>query len=177
MFGNVILTETGKDAYKLSNAGYKAVSMDGEFFESKVSAMTIDIDSKISKLTKIISQSLTVEGLLETITLLRKHTQKKKHRLKKIEDKHRYYMEQQKTSDTDAGTTSHSNNNLKSRINNTIKLNEDFSTRILQLKKQKEQLAPRIIQLTSSIESLKQRITLVRQNYSCLLYTSDAADE
>ena len=75
-------------------------------------------------------------------------------------------MEQQKTSDTEAGTTSHSNNNLKSRINNTIKLNEDFSTRILQLKKQKEQLAPRIIQLTSSIESLKQRITLVRQNYS-----------
>ena len=52
LFGNVILTETGKDAYKLSNAGYKAVSMDGEFFESKVSAMTIDIDSKISKLTK-----------------------------------------------------------------------------------------------------------------------------
>ena len=29
----------------------------------------------------------------------------------------------QVTSDTAAGTTSHSNNNLKSRINNTIKLN------------------------------------------------------
>ena len=174
LFGNVILTETGKDAYKLSNAGYKAVSMDGEFFESKVSAMTIDIDSKISKLTKIISQSSTVEGLLETITLLRKHIQKKKQRLKKIENKHRHYMEQQKTSDTEVGTTSHSNNNLKSRINNTVKLNEDFSTRILQLKKQKEQLAPRIIQLTSSIESLKQRITLVRQNYSDIAQNSVA---
>ena len=88
LFGNVILTKTGKDACKLSNAGYKAVSMDGEFFESKVSAMTIDIDSKISKLTKIISQSSTVEGLLETITLLRKLLQKKKQHLKKIEDKH-----------------------------------------------------------------------------------------
>ena len=166
LFGNVILTKTGKDAYKLSNAGYKAVSMDGEFFESKVSAMTIDIDSKISKLTKIISQSSTVEGLLETITLLRKHIQKKKQHLKKIEDKHRYFMEQQKTSDTEAGTTTHSNNDLKSRIGNIIKLNGAFSDRILELKKRKEQLAPRIIQLTSSIESLNQRITLVSQNYS-----------
>ena len=63
LFGNIILTQTGKDAHQLSKAGYKAVSINGEFFESKTNAITIDINSKISKLTKIISQSSTVEGL------------------------------------------------------------------------------------------------------------------
>ena len=68
LFGNIILAQTGNDAHRLSKAGYKAVSINGEFFESKTNAVTIDINSKISKLTKIISQSSTVEGLLQTIT-------------------------------------------------------------------------------------------------------------
>ena len=73
LFGNIILAQTGNDAHRLSKAGYKAVSINGEFFESKTNAVTIDINSKISKFTKIISQSSTVEGLLQTITLLRNH--------------------------------------------------------------------------------------------------------
>jgi len=68
LFGNIILAQTGNDAHQLSKAGYKAVSINGEFFESKTNAVTIDINSKISKFTKIISQSSTVEGLLQTIT-------------------------------------------------------------------------------------------------------------
>lgn len=77
LFGNIILAQTGNDAHRLSKAGYKAVSVSGEFFESKTNAVTIDINSKISKFTKIISQSSTVEGLLQTITLLRNLIQKK----------------------------------------------------------------------------------------------------
>ncbi|SVB93025.1 uncharacterized protein METZ01_LOCUS245879, partial [marine metagenome] len=46
LFGNIILTQTGKDAHQLSKAGYKAVSINGEFFESKTNAITIDINSK-----------------------------------------------------------------------------------------------------------------------------------
>nr|AIE91620.1 SMC domain-containing protein (smc) [uncultured marine thaumarchaeote AD1000_12_H07] len=83
LFGNIILAQTGNDAHKLSKAGYKAVSINGEFFESKTNAVTIDINSKISKFTKIISQSSTVEGLLQTITLLRNHVQKKNQILRK----------------------------------------------------------------------------------------------
>jgi len=53
LFGNIILAQTGKDAHRLSKAGYKAVSINGEFFESKTNAVTIDINSKISKFAKI----------------------------------------------------------------------------------------------------------------------------
>jgi len=109
LFGNIILAQTGNDAHKLSKAGYKAVSINGEFFESKTNAVTIDINSKISKFTKIISQSSTVEGLLQTITLLRNHVQKKKSNLKKIEEKQRYLIKQLQVSETERGNASHSN--------------------------------------------------------------------
>ena len=40
LFGNIILVQSGKDAHQLSKAGYKAVSINGEFFESKTNAVT-----------------------------------------------------------------------------------------------------------------------------------------
>jgi len=166
LFGNIMLTQTGNDAHELSKAGYKAVSINGEFFESKTNAVTIDINSKISKLTKIISQSSTVDGLLQTITLLRNHVQKKKSNLKKIEQKLRYLMKQLQVSETELGNTSHSNSTLQSQIHAKVNLSNKFSQRISELRVQEERLSPKIIQISSSIESLEQRIKLVKENYS-----------
>jgi len=166
LFGNIMLTQTGNDAHELSKAGYKAVSINGEFFESKTNAVTIDINSKISKLTKIISQSSTVDGLLQTITLLRNHVQKKKSNLKKIEQKLRYLMKQLQVSETELGNTSHSNSTLQSQIHAKVNLSNNFSQRISELRVQEERLSPKIIQISSSIESLEQRIKLVKENYS-----------
>jgi len=161
-----MLTQTGNDAHELSKAGYKAVSINGEFFESKTNAVTIDINSKISKLTKIISQSSTVDGLLQTITLLRNHVQKKKLNLKQIEQKLRYLMKQLQVSETELGNTSHSNFTLQSQIHAKVNLSNKFSQRISELRVQEERFSPKIIQISSSIESLEQRIKLVKENYS-----------
>ena len=166
LFGNIILTQTGKDAHQLSKAGYKAVSINGEFFESKTNAITIDINSKISKLTKIISQSSTVEGLLQSITLLRNHLQKKKSNLKKIEQNQRNFIKQLQVSETERGNALHIHSTSESQIkskNNTL---EQISQRISELRIEEKHLHPRIIQISSSIESLEQRISLVRKNYS-----------
>ena len=166
LFGNIILAQTGKDAHQLSKAGYKAVSINGEFFESKTNAVTIDINSKISKLTKIISQSSTVQGLLETITLLRNHVQKKKSNLKKIEQKQRNLMKQLQISETERGNASHSHSTLESQIKSKTNMLDKLSQRISELRIQEKHLHPRIIQISSNIESLEQRISLVKQNYS-----------
>ena len=166
LFGNIILAQTGKDAHNLSKVGYKAVSINGEFFESKTNAVTIDINSKISKLTKIISQSSTVEGLLQTITLLRKHVQKKKSNLKKIEQKQRYLMKQLQVSETERGNATHTHSTLESQIKSKTDLYNTLSQRISDLRTQEERFPTKIIQNSSSIESLEQRINLVRQNYS-----------
>ena len=166
LFGNIILTQTGNDAHKLSKAGYKAVSVNGEFFESKTNAVTIDINSKISKLTKIISQSSTVEGLLQTITLLANHVQKKKSNLKKIEENQRHLMRQLQVSETERGNASHSHSTLESQIKSRTNMLDKLSQRISELRIQEKHLHPRIIQISSSVESLEQRISLVRKNYS-----------
>ena len=166
LFGNIILTQTGNDAHRLSKAGYKAVSINGEFFESKTNAVTIDINSKISKLTKIISQSSTVEGLLQTITLLANHVQKKKSNLKKIEENQRYFMKQLQVSETKRGNASHSYSTLESQIKSRTNMLDKLSQRISELRMQEKHLHPRTIQISSSVESLEQRISLVRKNYS-----------
>ena len=166
LFGNIILTQTGKDAHQLSKAGYKAVSINGEFFESKTNAITIDINSKISKLTKIISQSSTVEGLLQAITLLRNHLQKKKSNLKKIEQNQRHLIKQLQVSETERGNALHIHSTSASQIKSKTNMLEQISQRISELRIQEKHLHPRIIQISSSIESLEQRISLVRKNYS-----------
>jgi len=176
LFGNIILAQTGNDAHKLSKAGYKAVSINGEFFESKTNAVTIDINSKISKFTKIISQSSTVEGLLQTITLLRNHVQKKKSNLKKIEEKQRYLIKQLQVSETERGNASHSHSTLQSQIKSRTNMLDKLSQRISELRIQEKHCHPRIIQISSSIESLKQRITLMRENYSGSEQTSVASE-
>jgi len=166
LFGNIILAQTGKDAHQLSKAGYKAVSINGEFFESKTNAVTIDINSKISKLTKIISKSSTVEGLLQTITLLRNYVKKKKSNLKKIEENQRYLMKQLQVSETERGNASHSHSTLQSQIKSRTNLSDKLSQRISELRIQEGRFSPKIIQISSSIESLEQRIRLVKENYS-----------
>ena len=166
LFGNIILTQTGKDAHQLSKAGYKAVSINGEFFESKTNAITIDINSKISKLTKIISQSSTVDGLLQAITLLRNHLQKKKSNLKKIEQNERHLINQLQVSETERGNALHSYSTLVSQIKSKTNTLEQISQRISELRIQEKHLHPRIIQISSSVESLEQRISLVRKNFS-----------
>jgi len=176
LFGNIILTQTGKDAHQLSKDGYKAVSINGEFFESKTNAVTIDINSKISKFTKIISQSSTVEGLLQTITLLRNHVQKKKSNLKKIEGKQRYLIKQLQVSETERGNASHSHSTLQSQIKSRTNVLDKLSQRISELRIQEKHCHPRIIQISSSIESLKQRIILMRENYSGTQQTSVASE-
>jgi len=176
LFGNIILAQTGNDAHKLSKAGYKAVSINGEFFESKTNAVTIDINSKISKFTKIISQSSTVEGLLQTITLLRNHVQKKKSNLKKIEEKQRYLIKQLQVSETERGNATHSHSTLQSQIKSRTNMLDKLSQRISELRIQEKHCHPRIIQISSSIESLKQRITLMRENYSGSEQTSVASE-
>ena len=174
LFGNIVLAQTGKDAHKLSKAGYKAVSVNGEFFESKTNAVTIDINSKISKLTKIISKSSTVEGLLQTITLLRSYVKKKKSNLKKIEEEQRYLMKQLQVSETERGNASHSHSTLESQIKSRTNLLDKLSQRISELRIQEGRFSPKIIQISSSIESLEQRIRLVKENYSDIEQTSVA---
>jgi len=166
LFGNVVLTDSKESAYKVSKEGYKAVTLHGEFFESKATAVIIDINSKISKLTKIISMSTSVDGLLASISLLKKYVQKKKNSLKKVEGSIQNYKDRLQISDTGLATVNHSYNDLKWKINGSSKMKEQLIGRISKLSTRQEYLETEFAKQESHISSLEERITLVQENYA-----------
>ena len=166
LFGNVLLVNSRRIALQLSKNGYRTVTLDGEFFEAKASAVIIDINSKISKLTKIISMSTSVEGLNRSITLLKKYIQSKRHSLKKVENNLRNYKDRLSVSETGLGTTNNNYSDLKMKVLSASKMSYQLTSRISQLQRRKERFLTEIAKQESYVHSLDERISIVQQNYA-----------
>lgn len=166
LFGNVVIAADRVSAHRISNTGYKTVTIDGEYFEPKNTGLIIDINSKISKLTKIISMSTSVEGLQQSITLLRKFMLKKKHSLTKVNDSIQSYQERLMLSEKELSAATNSHSDLSFKISSSSNMTYQLSTRISELEKRVEYLTTEITKQESLIESLLERISLVEQNYS-----------
>lgn len=166
LFGNVILADSRDSAFRISKLGYKVVTKEGEFFESKTRAVIVDINSKISKLTKIISMSTSVEGLIQSISLLNKYIQKKKANLKKIEQAIENHRERISLSETGLANANQSNSDLTAKMSQLYELKTQYESRIIELKRLKDNLDSEISGQESFIEAIKQRISIVEENYS-----------
>jgi len=166
LFGNVVLANSRDSAYRISKLGHKAVTLDGEYFEAKGGAVVIDINSKISKLTKIISMSTDIDGLLESINLLKRYVSKKKYSLKKLEDSIQNHVERLSLSEQDLASTDENYSHLKSRISSAIIMKQHLAERISELNKRNVSLLAEISSAESHIDSLNSRIALVEENYA-----------
>ncbi len=166
LFANVVLTETNDAALRVSKAGYKAVSLKGEFFESKSSAVIVDINSKISKLTKIINMSSSVDGLLESIRLLKKYLQNKKNSLKKVDSAIHNYKDRLAISETNLATTSQSSKDLKWQLEGATKMKTQLESRNNELQNRLSYLVTEETKQESYITSLDERILIVHENYA-----------
>ena len=166
LFGNTVLVKSREDAVRISKSGFKAVTLEGEFFEAKASSVIVDYNSKISKLTKIITMSTSVDGLNRSINLLRKYIQNKKHKLKRIEHILKNYHERLSISETGHATTSNNYSDLKSKILSTYKINGQITSRNSQLTRRFEYLQTEIAKQESLVASLDERIKIVSENFS-----------
>ncbi|EIJ66130.1 RecF/RecN/SMC N-terminal domain protein [Candidatus Nitrosopumilus salaria BD31] len=166
LFGNIVLADTRETAYKVSQMGYKTVTMNGEYFEAKGGTVIIDINSKISKLTKLISMSSDIDGLFQSISLIKKYVQKKKHSLKKLDDSIQSYNERLSISENSLTSTNENYSNLKSRITSAIAMKEQLRKRISELTFRNNSIESEIKTTESHVESLQQRITIVEENYA-----------
>ena len=166
LFGNIVLTETRETAYNVSQKGYKSVTLDGEFFEEKDGTVIIDINSKISKLTKLISMSSDIDGLFQSIGIIKKYMLKKKHSLKKIEDSIQSYDERLSVSENSLTSTTENYSNLKSRIASSISMKEQISKRISELISRNSIIESEVNTCESHVESLQGRINIVEENYA-----------
>lgn len=166
LFGNVVLVNSRDDAIRISKSGYKTVTLEGEFFEAKACAVIIDINSKISKLTKIISMSTSVDGLIQSINLLKKYIQNKRFSLKKVEGIIQNYQSRLSISETGLSNADMSYSDLKFKITSIDKMKSQLETRISQLERNNERLRMDLAKEESYLASLEERISLVHDNYA-----------
>lgn len=166
LFGNIILTATRESAYNLSQSGYKAVTIDGEFFESKGSTVTIDNNSKISKLTKLISLSSDIEGLFQSISLVKKVMLNKKQEIKKLDNAIQSNTDRLSLSEKSLSSATENHSNLKSRLSSAFVIREQLTKRILDLTTRNNLIESQVSIDESHIDSLNDRISIVEQNYA-----------
>jgi chromosome segregation protein len=166
LFGNIVLTENRESAYNVSQLGYKSVTLDGEYFEAKGGTVVIDINSKISKLTKLISMSSDIDGLFQSISIIKKYLLKKKFSLKKLEDSIQSYEERLSISKTSLTSTNENYSNLTSRITSALNMKEQLTQRISELTARNTVIESEVSTCDSHVESLQQRITIVEENYA-----------
>jgi len=166
LFGNIVLTENRESAYNVSQLGYKAVSMDGEYFAAKGGTVVIDINSKISKLTKLISMSSDIDGLFQSISLIKNYLLQKKHSLKKLEDSIESHKENLSILEKSLSSTNENYSNLKSSIASKMNLKGQLTQRNSELTSRNTHIESKIITNESHIESLNERIFIVEKNYA-----------
>ena len=166
LFGNVVLVESRNTAIQLSKSGFKTITISGEYFEAKTTSVVIDNNSKISKLTKIINMSDSVEGLQQLIAALRQTVLKKKNRVKKLDLLVKNYEKRRSLSELGMTTTTNSLSELKSRISQIIQNKKSFESRINQLQRTQDRISRELINRKSHLESLESQIKLVRDNYA-----------
>jgi chromosome segregation protein len=165
LFGNIVLTENRESAYNISQLGYKSVTLDGEYFEAKGGTVVIDINSKISKLTKLISMSSDIDGLFQSISIIKKYLLKKKHSLKKLEDSIQSYDNRLSISENSLTSTNENLANLKSRIDSALKMKEQLTKRISDLTLRNDTIESEVSTGESHVLSLQERIKIVEENY------------
>jgi chromosome segregation protein len=166
LFGNVVLTESRQSAYSISKSGYKAVTLDGEFFEANGGGVIIDINSKISKLTKIISLSSSIDGLLQSINLLKKYILKKKNTIKKIDFSIQNYSDRLSISEKALVSTDENYSHLQSRMLSANKTKSQLIERISELGSKNKILSAELSTIESHVETLVDRISIVEENYA-----------
>lgn len=166
LFGSVVLAASKESAYDISKKGYKSVTLDGEFFEARGGTVVIDINSKLSKLTKLISMSTDIEGLISSIKLIKKYILKQKNNLKKLEGKITGNSQRLSVSEKNLASTSETYSNLESRLASYQETQKQLDARISKLLATSSDITTEISKHESQIASVQERIRIVEENYA-----------
>ncbi|HZS73638.1 MAG TPA: chromosome segregation SMC family protein [Candidatus Nitrosotalea sp.] len=166
IFGNIVLVDSKDKAYELSKKGYKAVTIDGQFFEADANAVIVDVNSKVSHLTKIILLSTSVDGLVQSLELLRRFIQNKKGQLKKLERITDSLENRYNSSETGFANVGLGLADIKAKLKNLGLSEDQLTSRISQLRRREESIMVNISKLQSYESSLDERISLTRENYA-----------
>ncbi|MDW8276183.1 MAG: chromosome segregation SMC family protein [Candidatus Nitrosocaldus sp.] len=85
VFGDTLLAYSRDDALSLAERGYRAVTIDGELFEPRVRAATIEINTKVSDIIRLVARSRSVDELRDALSLLKEMIVRRREEVKGIE--------------------------------------------------------------------------------------------
>ncbi len=85
IFGDTLLAYSKRDALTLARRGYRAVTIDGELFEPRVRATTIDTNSRISDIIRLVVRSRSVKELSAALSSLKQVIERKREEVKALE--------------------------------------------------------------------------------------------
>ena len=166
LFGNIILTDSKESAYALSQEGYKAVTIEGEYFEAENGAVVIEINSKISKLTRMISMSSDIDGLRESIGLIKEYLDRKRRHVRDLDDSIQSSTDRLAASRTALATTRENHSNLESRMSSTIETRKRLEAQISAMQSGTAPAASDISACKSRIDSIRHDIALAEKEYA-----------
>lgn len=166
ILGGIILVNSKETAYVLSKKGYKTVTLDGQYFEADANAVIVDINSKVSNLTKIILLSTSVDGLVQSLELLKKFIQNKQAKIKKIDRITRSLENRYRASDTGLANVDLSLTDVKMKLKFLSLSIEQLSSRISQLGRREESILVNLSKIESYSASLEERISITKENYA-----------
>jgi len=135
IFGDTILVESVDVAYELAKQGYKAVTLAGELFEPKASAVVLDLNSKITDLTKVILLGESVEDLKGSLNLLKQLISKKKDELKELDNKIKQVEANKVESQTSLTAIDSQIENIEATLQRYTKSVQEIEARISMLEK------------------------------------------
>ncbi len=164
LFDNVVIAKSTQDAHRLSSRGYRAVTLDGNLVEPNSRATIVDINSKISKLTRIIANAATLDGLVQSISLLKEYQGKKQGYIKHLEAQVELSRQKLAKSSSNTATSENELERLLGTIANSQNKIKGFDERNARIAERKRYVVGQIEQLGSKIKAFEEQIASVEAN-------------
>ncbi|ABK77014.1 chromosome segregation ATPase [Cenarchaeum symbiosum A] len=144
LFGNVVVADSVESAHRISRAGYRSVTLGGEYYEAGTAAAVIDISSRISKLARVISMSSSVEGLVSAVSMLKGHVEKRRGLLKRAEGEILACRDELQSAETGLAATEGEHRELGEQAARKERVRDQMAERIAELSSERGRLEEEI---------------------------------
>ncbi|MFQ5970085.1 MAG: AAA family ATPase [Nitrososphaerales archaeon] len=168
IFGDTILVESSDRAYELAKQGYKAATLAGELFEPKASAAVLDLNSKITDLTKTLLLGESIEGLKNCLEQLKKLISKKKDELTELVAKIKQAESSNVESQTSFAAIDSQTENVQASLQRYTKTISEIRTRIASLTSTQNSITEKTKEIRLQRSSTETKITEINEKISVI---------
>lgn len=168
IFGDTILAYSRDDAIILARRGYRVVTIDGEFFEPSIKAATLDINTRVSDVIRMIARSRSLKELRDAISLLKQVIERKREEVKSIDAMIQDIEGKRRATITDIAKIDAEIEQVKGTIARSEQMIKDNKERIERLREEMLVMQEQINTLISERSTLKGKISTLRERMNAL---------